>query len=86
MAMSDMEMQRLREKVELLTGERGNKAGAALRASAIRTQVLTVLVPDPRAKRIGDEQETVTAQQFNDLLDDMAALRRAIDAMRKIFL
>lgn len=86
MPMNDLELQRMREKVELLTGERGNKAGAALRASAIRSQALTVLVPDPRAKRIGDEQETVTPQQFNDLLDDMAALRRAMDAMRKIFL
>ena len=76
MALTDGEIMRLREKVEVLTGERGDGTGRALRAG----RIATLDVPGPTAAKITDPP---TAADYNKLVADVAMLRAMIDAIRR---
>lgn len=76
MALTDAEIMRMREKVEILAGERGDRAKRALRAGAISGQD----VPGPTAAKIAAPP---TAADYNKLVDDVAMLRAMIDAIRR---
>jgi hypothetical protein len=76
MALTDAELLRLREKVEVLTGERGDGTKRALRAG----KIATLTVPEPAARAIAIAP---TAADYNLLVADIAKLRAMIDVIRR---
>lgn len=77
---NDFELRRLREKVEMLTGERGGRDGAALRAGDVRRQLARITVPDLTAR---DAAGVVTVDQYNAVVNDLRAMRAALLAIRQ---
>lgn len=78
--MTESEMARLREKVEVLNGERGDRSRRALRASEMRAAMQAIIVPAPLASPVSG---TPTEAEHNLLVTDLAALRAVVVAIRK---
>lgn len=76
MPVTDADLVKLREKVEVLTGERGDGTKRALRAG----KIATLAVPSPTAVPIA---ASPTAADYNKLVADIATLRAMVDTIRR---
>ena len=74
--MTESELLRIKEKVEVLNGER---KGAAARAALRRSDLTKVAAPG--AGRAQAASASVTAAQYNALLEDVEELRQAFTAL-----